>query len=235
MSFTPSLGNILIVDDDENIIDLLQINLRSEGYSIAVEKIAENVNFESLDSTRLIIVDAMHQDYSGMDLIYDLKENPRTAYISVILYSDIKSERMVIDALDAGADDYVVKPFSLRELMARIKSILRRQTHMQTTQASTLQFKELTLDQLSQTVKVNGQPLQLTKIEYALLLLLLKNKDTYLSRIELHRNVWTDSTTAGTNERIVDTNISRLRKKLGDLGMYIVSRTGHGYMLTANV
>lgn len=235
MSPAPSLGNILIIDNDENIIDLLQVNLRSEGYNVSVERVAEKVDIDSLGSTRLVIVDAMNQDYSGMDFIYDLKDNPSTAHIAVILFSNIKSERMTIDALDAGADDYVVKPFSLRELLARIKSILRRQSPMKAAPASTLEFKDLTLDQITQTVKYQGQPLLLTKIEYALLLLLLKNKDTYISRVEIHKAVWSDSTTAGTNERIVDTNISRLRKKLGELGTYIISRTGHGYMLTANV
>ena len=163
MSSTPSLGHILIVDDDSNIIDLLQVNLRSEGYAVDIVDEAEKVDLSLLGQTRLVIVDSMNKDFSGMDLIYDLKDDHRTEHIGIILYSNIKSERMVIDALDAGADDYIVKPFSLREMLARIKSILRRQTPKATT-GNILTFMELSVDQLTQTVKLDGQPLQLTKI-----------------------------------------------------------------------
>lgn len=115
MSFTPALGHILIVDDDPNICELLQANLRSEGYSVDIQPVAENVDLSTLQTTQLVIVDAMHQPFSGMDLIFDLKDNPETEHIGIILYSTIKSERIVIDALDAGADDYIVKPFCPRD------------------------------------------------------------------------------------------------------------------------
>lgn len=233
MNFTPSLGNILLVDDDTNITELLCVNLRSEGYNVDVETVAENVHPENLDHTTLVIVDAMRQPYSGMDLIYDIKDDPRSEHVAVILFSDLRSERMTIDALDAGADDYIVKPFSLRVLLAKVKSILRRNAPRQAG-GSTIDFGDLTVDLISQTAKLGAQPLQLTKTEYAILVLLLKNEDKYISRIEIHRAVW-DAETAGANERIVDTNISRLRKKLGHLGQYLISRTGHGYMLSQNI
>ena len=225
-------GNILIVDDDTNIIELLKVNLKSEGYDVAIVNEAAKVDRSALDDIRLVIVDAMQQKYTGMDLIYDLKDDPRTEHIGIILYSPIKSERMVIDALDAGADDYITKPFSLRELIARVKSILRR--HMlqrPRTGSQTLSFQGLTLDPVNQSVKLNGEPIALSKTEYAILALLLKNADNYVSRPEIHRKVWTDAE-AGSNERIVDTNISRLRKKLGEFGNHIVNRSGHGYMIS---
>ena len=111
-----------MVDDDSNITSLLQVNLLSEGYSVDVVDNAESVDRTAQDSTSLVIVDAMNQPYSGMDLIYDFKDDPATEHIAIILYSPIKSERMVIDALDAGADDYIVKPFSLRELLCQGKN-----------------------------------------------------------------------------------------------------------------
>lgn len=231
MTSTPALGHILIVDDDPDICELLQINLQSEGYVVHIQKTAENVDLDNLDNLKLIIVDAMRQSYSGMDLIYDLKDNPKTENIAVILYSNLRSERMVIDALDAGADDYIVKPFSLRELMARVKSVLRRHNRVAAAAPQQLEFNGLTLDPRTQTVKLEGQPLALTNIEYSILKLLIKNVDTLVSRVEIHKNVWNDNT-AGANERIVDTNISRLRKKLGPLGTHLKSRTGHGYMLS---
>lgn len=232
MNLSPSLGHILLVDDDSNITSLLQVNLLSEGYSVDVVDNAESVDRTAQDSTSLVIVDAMNQPYSGMDLIYDFKDDPATEHIAIILYSPIKSERMVIDALDAGADDYIVKPFSLRELLARVKSVLRRHSR-NTRKATQLSFLNLTLEPTSQTVKIDGTPLALTRTEYAILHLLIKNIDTYVSRIELHHKVWPD-TAAGANERIVDTNISRLRKKLGDLGNNLINRSGHGYMLSTS-
>ena len=233
MSYSSSLGHILIVDDDKNICELLQMNLRSEGYAVEIEPVAENVVAERLEQTRLIIVDAMKQPFSGMDLIYAVKDNPRTEHIGIILYSPIKGERIVIDALDAGADDYIVKPFSLRELLARVKSVLRRHSFVGRA-SNLLSFLSLEIDPVKQTARLDGQMLQLTKTEYAILLMLVKNADSYVSRTDIHRNVWSDDN-AGINERIVDTNISRLRKKLGSLSSHLISRTGHGYMLSSSL
>lgn len=231
MQSSPNLGHILIVDDDPNITELLSVNLKSEGYSVEVATTAEDVDRSAQGETRLVIVDAMRQPYSGMDLIYDFKDDPQTEHIGIILYSSFKSERMVIDALDAGADDYVVKPFSLREMVARVKSVLRRHTARPRSGGSLLTFQNLTIDQTNQSVKLDGAPLTLSKTEYAILLLLLKNVDNYVSRVEIHRKVWSEDT-AGANDRIVDTNISRLRKKLGIIGNHIVNRSGHGYMIS---
>ena len=138
---------------------------------------------------------------------------------------------MVIDALDAGADDYVVKPFSLRELLARIKSVLRRHRATANSASRVLTFQNLSVNLGNQTVKIGDSPLNLSNTEYAILTLLLKNVNNLVSRTEIHKSVWNDQN-PGSNERIVDTNISRLRKKLGDLGSHIVNRSGHGYMLS---
>lgn len=224
------MGQILIVDDDSNICKLLQVNLRSEGYTVDVEEVAGNVDRSALESTQLVIVDAMNQPYSGMDLIYDLKDNPATEHIGIILYSNIKSERMVIDALDAGADDYMVKPFSLREMVARVKSVMRRH-RLPARTAAVVTFESIEVDFGSQTVRIDGKPVSLSKTEFSILAILLKNVNSYVSRVEIHRRVWDDGT-AGINERIVDTNISRLRKKLGEVGARIVNRSGHGYMIS---
>ncbi len=230
MPYTTASGHILIVDDDSHITNLLQVNLRSEGYTVDCLKHAEDVDRGKLGTTSLIIVDSMDQSYSGMDLIYDLYDDPRTQHIGVILYSTIKSERMIIDALDAGVDDYVVKPFSLRELVARIKSVMRRHSIKNVQPSSIVTFQNLTVDMMLQSVLLDGRPVSLSKTEFSILALLLKNVNTYVSRADIHRTVW-DGETAGVNERIVDTNISRLRKKLGELGNCIVNRSGHGYMI----
>ncbi len=228
MSYSSSLGKILVVDDDENVAELLHVNLGSEGYTVDIIPVAENVRPEELDGTNLVIVDAMNQAYTGMDLIFDLKDNPSTSGIGIILYSPSRSERIVIDALDAGADDYITKPFSLRELVARVKSVMRRHSARRARPAGTvLTFMNMSLDTATAVVKIGDEPVSLSKTEYAILVILMKNINTYVSRVEIHKAVWND----GDNERIVDTNISRLRKKLGDLGEYLVNRSGLGYML----
>lgn len=232
MPVTASLGKILIVDSDESIADLLRINLCSEGYAVELARHASEVKPAAMGDTVLVIADSMCENYSGMDLVYDLRDNPATAHVGIIIYSASSCERTAIDVLDAGADDYVIKPFSLREIIARIKSVLRRRTA--STQHGT--GHEITLDSLcvdlrTKTVRVDGKPVALTVTEYAILTLLLRRINTYVNRIEIHRSIWA-GTESCANERIVDTNISRLRKKLGAMGLHITNRSGLGYMIS---
>ena len=230
MSNTPALGKILIVDDDPNIADLLTINLRSEGYQVDVVSQATDVVALDLSDTNLVIADAMRQEFDGMQLLISLKDNPMTAHVGYIITTSDDSERRVIEALDNGADDYVVKPFSLRELVARIRSVLRRHSVRARVAPSTkLCFQSLSVDTSTRTVSDNGMQLQLTRTEYLILVLLLKNIGVPTSRKEIFNNVWKDAPEM-SNDRIVDTNISRLRKKLGDVGSYIQNRSGLGYM-----
>ncbi|MDE5656076.1 MAG: response regulator transcription factor, partial [Muribaculaceae bacterium] len=215
MSNTPALGKILIVDDDPNIADLLTINLRSEGYQVDVVSQAADVVALDLSDTNLVIADAMRQEFDGMQLLISLKDNPMTAHVGYIITTSDDSERRVIEALDNGADDYVVKPFSLRELVARIRSVLRRHSVRARVAPSTkLCFQSLSVDISTRTVSDDGMQLQLTRTEYLILVLLLKNIGVPTSRKEIFNNVWKDSPEM-SNDRIVDTNISRLRKKLG--------------------
>lgn len=230
MLYTPSLGHILIVDNDVNIAELLRINLKSEGYCVEVVDSASTVEATRLDEVSLIIVDAMDQPYNGVRLISAIKANPQIENIGIILCTTFRSERVIVESLDAGADDVVIKPFSLREMVARIKAILRRRNRV-SHNSNILRFDTLTVDLITTDVKIEDRPVSLTKTEYAILTLLLKNIDNYVSRAEIHRTIW-DNDNAGTNERIVDTNISRLRKKLGDIGNRIVNRSGHGYMIS---
>lgn len=232
MTDSSTRGNILIVDNEKQIAVLLKSNLISEGYTVSWVESATDVNRNELGEVCLIIADCMNCDYTGMNLIADIKNDPTTEHVGVILYSAINKERIVVDALNAGADDYVVKPFSLREIIARVKSILRRRLNYKGNlqHGTTLNFENLCVDLPSKTVEVCGKPISLTQTEYAILVLLLKNKNRYVSRTEIHHCVWPELN-AGINERIVDTNISRLRKKLGDFGGCIVNRSLHGYMI----
>ena len=225
-----AIGLILVVDDEKYISDLLKYNLEAERYAVTVVSDASKVMAMDLDGCNLIIVDAMAQRYNGYHLLHDIKENPRTNHLPVIMLSHSDSQDDIINAFDGGADDYVLKPFSLRELMARIRSVLRR--HMRpasTPQAATrLIMGTLDVDLLSRQVRDDGMLLPLTKTEYAILVLLLKNKNVFFNRARIFDEIWRDADRPAS-DRIVDTNISRLRKKLGESGAMLVNRTGQGY------
>lgn len=228
-----SLGKILIVDGDENIVDLLHVNLDCEGYAVASCATAAAAARLDLSDVRLVIADAMEQSFSGLDLLRQIKSDPMKAHVGFILCTPDEKRSLVIDALDAGADDYVVKPFSLRELIARVKSVIRRHDTAVCAPGKMLTFKSLVIDLVNRKVTDDGMLLSLSKTEYAILVLLMKNIDSYLTRAEIHKLIWSD-TEDTPNDRIVDTNISRLRKKLGEIGANIVNRSGFGYTLTTN-
>lgn len=226
-----SLGNILIVDDDKAITDLLCVNFRTEGYAVKVVENTADVEPDTLRDLHLMIVDASRQEPSGLELIDTVRSTPAGARVGIIYCSSLASERYLIDALDAGADDVVRKPFSLREMLARVRAVLRRRCRAANSlaDANVIQFKRMKVDLTLRAVSVDGDAVSLTNTEYAILELLLRNANTYTSRIEIFRHVWPDGT--GANERIVDTNISRLRRKLGTVGSCIVNRSGLGYMI----
>ena len=232
MSLQTSLGNILIVDADEAITELLQLNLRSEGYRVTVKGNTSDVDFSNLRDIHLIIVDGASQTPDGFEFIRQLKATRAGERIGVIYYSCFDSERTLIQALDAGADDSICKPFSLREMLARIRAVMRRWSRTQSAAHDDLDvvhFKQMRIDLRRKAVTIGDEFVNLSNTEYAILELLLRNANNYTSRIEIFRKIWPDGT--GANERIVDTNISRLRRKLGELGSCIANRSGLGYMI----
>ena len=227
-----SLGNILIIDDDQAITDLLRLNLRSEGYNVEVREKTSEVTDQELSGAQLILIDAANQDPDAVEFIEHLKNSSAGMRKGVIHYSSFDSERSLIRALDAGADDSIGKPFSLRVMMARIRAVMRRRgiTAAPERDSSVFVQGSLRIDLERRHATIDNEFVNLSNTEFAILEQLVKNADTYTSRMEIFRNVWKDSDKA--NERIVDTNISRLRAKLGAHGSCIVNRTGLGYMLT---
>lgn len=228
-----SLGNILVVDDDLTVTDLLRLNLRSEGYNVLVKTSTADVSAADLRNVHLMLVDGAGQTPSGIDLISELKATTAGQQTGFIYYSSFDSERSLIEALDAGADDSICKPFSLREMLARIRAVMRRRVRVsaETTCATVVNIGDMRIDLVRKTVTIDNEFVNLSNTEYAILELLLHNANVYTSRIEIFRKIWPEG--AGANERIVDTNISRLRRKLGNQGTCIVNRTGLGYMISA--
>lgn len=226
-----SLGNILIVDDDCAIVSLLSENLNSEGYSVRVIDSTATVEVEDLRDVHLMLIDGAAQLPSGLELLSQLKATEVGERVGMIYYSEYDDESTLIEALDAGADDCVRKPFSLREFLARIRSVMRRRIMLLPTgESSTLQFKGLEINLLNHEATFDGHPLLLTKTEINILEILLRNSDGYTSRSEILQTIWHGND--DVNERIVDTNISRLRSKLTELGVSIINRTGQGYRIT---
>lgn len=234
MYATGPLGTIILVDDDSNITELLKFNLGSEGFGIAVVPQAKDVPLSEVANARMVICDALDQPYTGFDLLDDIKADPTTCRVPVIICSASEGEDTIIEAFDLGADDFITKPFSLRELLARVKAVLRRHPRRTSPEAprpvhSDLSVPSLNLriDTITQRVIEDGSVVPLTKPEYAILVFLIKNQNSFFSRNDICLEVWKDE--ASANVRIVDTNISRLRKKLGESGKYIVNRYGMGY------
>lgn len=232
MSEANSLGRILLVDDEVHITELLKLNLESERYMVTIVTMASQAVSIDLTDYRLVIADAMNQPYDGFDLLRDIKGNPMFEHVPVIILTQNDSEENIIYALDNGADDYVVKPFSLRELFARIRSVFRRYPPAPgadtAPRAGVVALANLQIDMLNRQVMDGNTPLPLTPTEFAILALLVRNRNRFFKRIEIYNEIWRDSDTP-VNDRIVDTNISRLRKKLGDAAQAIVNRTGLGY------
>lgn len=232
MASLSTLGNILIVDDDSTVTDLLRLNLGSEGYNVTVRNHTTEVMPDDVADAHLILIDAADQKPSGIDFIERLRLSPIGDRKGVILYSSFESERTLIDALDAGADDSISKPFSLRVMLARIRAVMRRRGMgaPKADESTVFTLNNLRVDLERRHATIDNEFLNLSNTEFAILEMLVRNVDTYNSRIEIFRKIWKDSDKA--NERIVDTNISRLRSKLGPMGHCIVNRTGLGYMLS---
>ena len=234
------MQKILIVDDEESICEILQFNLEIEGYEADVAYSAEQALKMDLKSYSLILLDIMMGGMSGFKMAQMLKKDPETASIPIIFCTAKDTEDNKIAGLTLGADDYITKPFSVREVVARVKSVLRRctqqpqvQAHPQQTQPRTemdgdsITYNGLRLDLLKHKCYIDGQEVQLTKKEMEIMVLFLRNSGRVLSREEILHNVWSDEVVV--LDRTIDVNITRLRKKIGEYGKFIVTRQGYGY------
>lgn len=175
----------------------------------------------------------MMGEISGFRMAKMLKESKNLNHIPIIFLTARDTENDAVTGFTLGADDYISKPFSLREVVLRVKAVLRRTTPKTASQTTTLMgYKDLKLNLKLKEAVLHGDVLQLTKTEFELLQLFLENEGRVFSRAEILRKVWHDD--AEVLDRTIDVNITRLRKKLGDYGKYIMTRQGYGYYFDAD-
>jgi len=221
---------ILVVDDEETLCEVLKINLQSEGYDVDIATSAEQALTYDVRSYSLILLDIMMGEISGIQMAKILKSEPATASIPIIFCTARDTEDDMIRGLDLGADDYIMKPYTVRNVIARVKSVLRRaarqQDDMEKEAENQLQIDGLQLDMDLKQCLVDGKQVRLTKTEFELLAFLMSNPGKIFSRDEIILHVWSDVIVF---DRTIDVNITRLRSKLGPYGAYIITRLGFGY------
>jgi DNA-binding response OmpR family regulator len=216
---------ILIVDDEKDLCEILQFNLESEGFSIDVAHSGEEALKKPIEEIDLILLDVMMGGISGFKTANIIRKE-RNIQVPIIFLTAKGEENDVLTGFNVGADDYISKPFSIKEVVARIKAILKRGVK-QTGVNTNIVYNELTLNQKQKEISVEGQPVNLTRKEFEILLLLMKNMDQYISRDEILKRIWDDDVIV--TERNVDVNIARLRKKIGKYGANIKGKSGYGY------
>lgn len=223
---------ILIVDDEETLCEVLKLNLEIEGYDVDVAFSAEEALQLDLKGYSLILLDIMMGEISGIKMARMLKADPATANIPIIFCTAKDSEDDMVMGLNLGADDYITKPYTLRNVIARVKSVLRRASVSKSEAVpssvnSVLEVEGLKLDMEFKKCTVDGTEVKLTRKEFELLAYLIQHRGKICSREQILSRVWSDEVIV--LDRTIDVNITRLRSKIGPYGSYIVTRSGFGY------
>ena len=224
---------ILVVDDEQDLLEILKFNLETEGYEVTTATSAEEALETDITSFDLILLDVMMGGMSGFAMAKKLKDNPQTAGVPIIFLTARDTENDTVTGFNLGADDYISKPFSIREVMVRIRAVLRRTAEQNGSadEPKVIGYQGLVLDLDKKTVSIDGEAVPFTKTEFELLHLLLEEKGRVFSRQELIDRVWPKDVMV--LDRTVDVNITRMRKKVGRFAKCIVTRLGFGYYFDA--
>lgn len=223
---------ILVVDDEEDLCEILKFNLEMEGYIVNTANSAEEALILDIASYHLLLLDVMMGGMSGFALAKQLKSNATTAPIPIVFLTAKDTENDTVTGFTLGADDYIAKPFSIREVILRIKAVLRRTAHQNAIDnQNTLLYKGIIINLDQKTITVDGQNVSFSKTEYELLKLLLEEKNRVFSRQQLIDRIWPSD--VQVSDRTVDVNITRLRKKIGQYATHIATRQGFGYYFNA--
>ena len=226
---------ILVVDDEESLCEILKFNLEKEGYEVTTALSAEEALALDIKDMDLVILDIMMGELSGFGLARILKRRSETSDIPIIFCSALDTADDKVKGLDIGADDYITKPYSIAEVLARVRSVLRRSERRsrpvnqvaESSDSNIITFEGLEVNNLNKRCFIDGSEVQLTRKEFDILVLLLSHRGTILSREQIMKQVWSDEVVV--LDRTIDVNITRMRKKLGQYGNHIVTRTGYGY------
>jgi phosphate regulon transcriptional regulator PhoB len=223
-------SKILIIDDEPDVADMVAMNLKSEGYKVLTSDNGESgLAKAKAESPNLIVLDLMLPKMSGLEVCKALKREAATAKIPIIMLTAKSDEVDRIVGLELGADDYVTKPFSPRELLLRIQSVLRR-SQIGGDKQERIKVGDLLLDHSRHEVTVKGAPIELTATEFRLLAILMERRGRVQTRDRLLNDVWGYESVIDT--RTVDTHIRRLREKLGTLADYVETVRGVGYRMS---
>lgn len=221
------MGNILIVEDDPNIRKLVRVNLTKRGYSVSeAEDSHQAIAYFQAEPIDLVLLDLMLPGLSGVDVCKWIRER---SDVPIIILSARLEEDLKVAALDAGADDYVTKPFGSEELLARVRAFLRRSYVSAKTDENKIQIGELIIDLGARRIYIGSEDLHLTRTEYSLLSALANRMDAIVTHNELLTQVWGQEY-RGSNHYL-HTYIGRLRKKLGEYGDLLETVPGMGYNL----
>ena len=222
---------ILIVDDEETLCEVLKLNLENEGYDVDIAFSAEQALAYDLTAYSLILLDIMMGEISGIKMARMLKADVNTAGIPIIFCTARDTEDDMVMGLNLGADDYIMKPYTVRNVIARVKSVLRRasghKAHAVAWQPKVLEVEGLRLDMEFKRCTVDGEEVKLARKEFELLAYLITHRGKICSREQILSRVWSDEVVV--LDRTIDVNITRLRSKIGVYGPYIVTRSGFGY------
>ena len=219
---------ILLIEDEPDIRKTLEYNLSREGFDVAcASSLSEGKNHINADQFSLILLDLMLPDGSGLDLCRELKSDSEKKTTPIIILTAKDDEVDKVGGFELGADDYVTKPFSVRELILRVKAVLKRGNEKSANLEVQRQFGDLVIDVDSHEVFVDNEPITLTALEFKLLRQLVDRRGRVQSRDQLLSDVWGYS--ADVTTRTVDTHIKRLREKLGVMGKYVQTIRGVGY------
>ena len=227
---------ILIVDDEETLCEVLKLNLENEGYDVDIAFSAEQALTYNLEAYSLILLDIMMGEISGIKMAKMVKSNIKTAKIPIIFCTARDTEDDMIMGLNLGADDYIMKPYTVRNVIARVKSVLRRTSGYKGNSVipsesieknKTLKVEGLALDLEFKRCTIDGEEIKLARKEFELLAYLISHRGKICSREQILSSVWSNEVIV--LDRTIDVNITRLRSKIGVYGSYIETRSGFGY------
>lgn len=223
--------NILVVDDEQDLCEILKFNLETDDYTVETANSAEEALQLDLSKFDLLLLDVMMGGMSGFAMAKKLKSDPVLAEIPIVFLTARDTENDTVTGFNIGADDYISKPFSLREVSVRVRAVLRRTSQNDTAKSSILRYQGLEMNMDKKTVSIDDKEIPFTKTEFELLHLLIDQKGRVFSRQELINQIWPKDVLV--LDRTVDVNITRLRKKIGRFSKCIVTRLGFGYYFDA--